>query len=145
MLAPQAGLSLPEAFPGFLVDAILSHIVSCTQIQSGQVVPTSDSLINRRQQAQNPGHAASGCRQKCPRGYLLSLVSQEDHPQFQALMARSAVLAAVGPALAVQSKIEQPAHLARSAERLLNRRRCGASRANGINGLADPVVARWPF
>src|ERR1700733_1795002 len=112
MLAPQAGLSLPEAFPGFLVDAILSHIVSCTQIQSGQVVPTSDSLINRRQQAQNPGHAVNGCRQKCPRGYLLSLVSQEDHPQFQALMARSAVLPAVGPALGVQSKNKQTGLLA---------------------------------
>ena len=145
MLAPQAGLSLPEAFPGFLVDAILSHIVSCTQIQSGQVVPTSDSLINRRQQAQNPGHAASGCRQNCPRGYLLSLVSQEDPPQSQALMARSAVLAAVRPALQFNPESNSGLHLARNAERSFKSRRCEAPRANGINGLADPVVAQWPF
>jgi hypothetical protein len=79
-LAPQAGLALPEAFPSFLVDAILSQIVSCTQIQSGQVAPISDSLIKRQQQAQNPRHTASGCRQNCSRGYLLSLVSQEDPP-----------------------------------------------------------------
>jgi hypothetical protein len=140
MLAPQAGLPLPEAFPSFLVDAILSQIVSCTQIQSGQVVPTSDSLRNRRQQAQNPGHAASGCRQNCPRGYLLSLVSQEDPPQSQALMARSAVLAAVRPALRFNPKSNSGLiwHGA------LKRRRCGAPRANGINGLADPVVAQWP-
>jgi hypothetical protein len=57
-LCEKSGLALPEALPSFLVDAILSQIVSCTQIQSGQLVPISDSLIKRQQQAQNPGHAA---------------------------------------------------------------------------------------
>jgi hypothetical protein len=116
-LAPQAGLPLPEAFPGFIVDAILSQIVSRTQIQSGQVVPNSDLLINHRQQAQKPGHADSGCRQNCLHGYLLSLVSQENPPQFQALMARSAVLAAVRPALQFNPKSNSGLHLARNAER----------------------------